>query len=78
LITESDGGRILEVTRHRKTVWEFVNPVRSGEENDRVAVVCSAERYDPTKLNFLSPLNVAQVPPNEPNAKAENTKRTAR
>lgn len=32
LITESDGGRLLEVTRGGDIVWEYVNPVRVGQE----------------------------------------------
>lgn len=35
LITESDGGRLLEVTRGGDIVWEYVNPVRVGKEVHR-------------------------------------------
>lgn len=45
LITESNGGRILEVTRQGETVWEFVNPQRGGASADKVPIVCWAERY---------------------------------
>ncbi len=53
LITESNNGRILEVTRDQKIVWEYCNPSRSGDENNRIAVIFNAERYDPQKLTFL-------------------------
>jgi hypothetical protein len=45
LITESNGGRILEVTRQGETVWEFVNPERGGASANKVPIVCWAERY---------------------------------
>lgn len=32
LITESNGARLLEVTRDGDIVWEFINPVRVGED----------------------------------------------
>lgn len=55
LITESDFGRILEVTRNGETVWEYVHPVR-GESDGRklVPVVCGAGRYAPQQLTFLT------------------------
>jgi hypothetical protein len=45
LITESDGGRLLEVTRSGEIVWEFVNPVRvkhrfgDGPEHSEVQLI---------------------------------------
>lgn len=47
LITESSGGRILEVTPAGEIVWQFVNPVRGGEQNDRLPIICWAQRLDP-------------------------------
>ena len=44
LITESDGGRILEVTRGKTVVWEYVNPARNNSDSTLVAAVCGAER----------------------------------
>lgn len=32
LITESNGARLLEVTREGEIVWEYINPVRAGED----------------------------------------------
>jgi outer membrane protein assembly factor BamB len=46
LITESDGGRIVEVTPDGDIVWEFVNPVRGGEAGDMIPVVSAGMRID--------------------------------
>lgn len=50
LITESDGGRLLEVTRDGETVWEYVNPVRGGDQDQYIPVVNWAQRIDPAGL----------------------------
>lgn len=39
LITESENGRALEVTRSGRIVWEFHNPHRAGERKELVAVL---------------------------------------
>lgn len=39
LITESENGRALEVTRDGRRVWEFHNPNRAGERQELVAVL---------------------------------------
>jgi hypothetical protein len=51
LITESSAGRILEVTPAGDIVWQFVNPIRGGEGNDRLPIVCWAQRLDPIDLD---------------------------
>jgi len=51
LITESDGGRLLEVSRDGEIVWEYVNPVRGGDAGEFIPVVSSAERIDPGRLD---------------------------
>jgi hypothetical protein len=51
LITESSGGRIVEVTPAGEVVWQFVNPVRGGEQNDRLPIICWAQRLDPSALD---------------------------
>ena len=53
LITESDGGRILEVTRAGKVVWEYVNPIRGGDNSDMIPIACGARRYSAEELPFL-------------------------
>jgi Arylsulfotransferase (ASST) len=56
LITESSGGRVFEVTPQGEIVWQFVNPVRGGEQNGKVPIICWAQRVDPDELDpdFLS------------------------
>ena len=53
LITESDGGRIFEVTRAGEIVWNYLNPVRAqrqGEDRRLIPIVSWAERIDPATL----------------------------
>jgi len=47
LITESQNGRALEVTRDGRTVWEFYNPHRAGERNELVAALFEMLRLPP-------------------------------
>lgn len=49
LITESTGGRILEVTRDKEIVWEYVNKLSN---DDRVGVVIRAQRFTPESVSF--------------------------
>lgn len=51
LITESDGGRLFEVTREGEIVWEYVNPVRGGEAQEFVPVVSWGQRIEPASLD---------------------------
>lgn len=44
LITESDRGRALEVTRDGTTVWEFLSPHRTGEGGRYVALLPEVRR----------------------------------
>lgn len=39
LITESNAGRVIEVTPEGEIVWEFVNPARAGENDELIATV---------------------------------------
>lgn len=52
LINESNGGRILEVTRDGDIVWEYVVPVRRGENDEWIPIVAGAERLAP---DFFAP-----------------------
>ena len=47
MIVESYAGRIIETTPKGEIVWEFINPVRGGADNDRVPIIHWAERLDP-------------------------------
>jgi Arylsulfotransferase (ASST) len=51
LITESEGGRLLEVTPEGEVVWEFLNPVRGGDAGEHIAVVSWGQRIDPATLD---------------------------
>jgi hypothetical protein len=53
LITESNYGRLLEVTSAGEIVWEYRNPVRGGDNNEYVAVICQAKRIAANELRFL-------------------------
>ena len=53
LITEADGGRLLEVTRSGEVVWEYMNPIRGGEDEELIPVVCGGRRYSAKELPFL-------------------------
>ncbi|MCA9043364.1 MAG: aryl-sulfate sulfotransferase [Planctomycetaceae bacterium] len=61
LITESDFGRLLEVTLDGEVVWEFVNPVRSKTTPMQTPVVSGAFRYTQDELPFLKPHVPSQV-----------------
>ncbi len=45
IITESDGGRLFEVTPNGEIVWEFVNPVRGGDKEQYIPIVSSGQRF---------------------------------
>jgi len=51
LITESDGGRLLEVNAAGDIVWEYVNPVRAGDGDALIPIVSSAQRIAPDALD---------------------------
>jgi hypothetical protein len=53
LITESNFGRVLEVTPDNRVVWEFVNPNRTGKNNELVGTVYAMERVS-RDLPFLA------------------------
>jgi outer membrane protein assembly factor BamB len=59
LISESANGRIIEVTRNRQIVWEYVNPVRGGEHNEYIPIVCGVWRYAANQLPFAATPKVA-------------------
>lgn len=50
LITESDAGRAIEVTRSNEIVWEFVSPHRAGDGGELVATL-----FDLTRIPADSP-----------------------
>ena len=54
LITETDFGRVFEVTRGNAIVWEFINPYRAGDENELIATIPEMIRVDPNFCLFLN------------------------
>lgn len=50
LVTESDGGRLFEVSARGELVWEFVNPIRSGPDNRYIPIVNWAQRVAADQL----------------------------
>ena len=60
LITESENGRIFEVTKGNKIVWEFYNRSRGGINDELVGIVNWGTRIDPSTLGFLDPIYVPQ------------------
>ena len=54
LITESDGGRLVEVAPDGA-----INPVRGGDEGELIPVVSGGQRIEPTRLDpsFLASLS---------------------
>lgn len=53
LITESENGRIFEVTRDKEIVWEFYNHNRGGDQNQLAGILNWGVRVDPGTLEFL-------------------------
>ena len=47
LVTETDGGRALEVTREKEIVWEFYNPNRAGDDDELIASLFEVIRLPP-------------------------------
>ncbi|KEZ76024.1 arylsulfotransferase family protein [Salinisphaera hydrothermalis] len=50
LVTESDGGRLFELTPDGTIVWQFINPVRGGDHDQYIPVICSGHRIKPDRL----------------------------
>jgi len=59
LICECDFGRLVEVTRDGRIVWEFVNPVRAGDAEQWVPIACGVRRYSKEELPCLSKSELA-------------------
>ncbi|MBW2524431.1 MAG: PQQ-binding-like beta-propeller repeat protein [Deltaproteobacteria bacterium] len=52
LITESQGGRILEVTANGEVVWEYSSPFRAPQDPQKVGIVQRAERIERDAVAF--------------------------
>jgi outer membrane protein assembly factor BamB len=53
LITESERGRAIEVTRDGEVVWEFVSPHRAGPQRNLVATLFEVVRIPRAAVGFL-------------------------
>ena len=63
LVSEPDGGRLIEVTRGKKVVWEYVNPDRKGQgAGEKIAILTSGERYSKDQAPFLETLAPVAAP----------------
>ncbi|MGM0452454.1 MAG: arylsulfotransferase family protein [Thermodesulfobacteriota bacterium] len=64
LITESNGGRLLEITRSGEIAWEYINPVRGGPDQKRIPIVNWSQRIDPLWLStgFYAGMQNQQTP----------------
>jgi hypothetical protein len=62
LITESNTGRLLEVTRSGDIVWEYINPVRGGSEDEYIPVVSWGQRIAPADLDTAFRTRIANDP----------------
>jgi Arylsulfotransferase (ASST) len=51
LVTESDGGRLFEVTREGEIVWEYLNPERGGDGDELIPIVSWGQRIAPAALD---------------------------
>lgn len=51
LVTESDGGRLLEVSKEGQIVWSYINPVRDTEDERFIPVLSWGQRIDPKGLD---------------------------
>jgi hypothetical protein len=68
LITESNFGRVIEVTPDNQIVWEFVNPNRAGKKGDKVATIYEMERITRDLPSIRPPRAGSQAPPTRPAA----------
>jgi hypothetical protein len=53
LLTESDGGRAIEVTQTGEVVWEMYNPNRAGEHGELIAALFEVVRLAPADVPWL-------------------------
>ncbi|WP_372847379.1 arylsulfotransferase family protein [Pontiella sp.] len=56
LVTETQGGRVLEITRDKELVWEWDSPFKSAPDMEYTAVVMGATRFAEEELPFLEGL----------------------
>ncbi|MFH1805498.1 MAG: arylsulfotransferase family protein [Pseudomonadota bacterium] len=66
LMTESSGGRLLEVTADGDVVWEYYNPIRRDDPEKPgtrlIPVVSQAERISDDRMRLFVPDNTGENP----------------
>ncbi len=63
LVTESDGGRAFELTPEKFLVWEFINPFRTGKNNNLTANIFELVRlYPDFPLDWLNEESTGKIP----------------
>ncbi|MDF3919472.1 arylsulfotransferase family protein [Salinicola salarius] len=65
LISESDGGRLVEVTREGEIAWEYLVPTRGGPNGDMIPIIGWSQRLDPGQFDdgFRQSLDLADTAP---------------
>ena len=57
LICDSNGGRMIEMSRDQQCVWQFINPVRAEvATGELVPIMTSVMRYEAHELPVLETL----------------------
>lgn len=51
LIVEANKGRVIEVTASKEIVWEFLNPHKTGKDNDLIGAIFAMYRIDPASTS---------------------------
>ncbi len=62
LVTESEGGRVIEVTPDGRIVWEFYTPHRAGDDGEFIASICRMNRLP---RDFAKSFTSAQLHPSD-------------
>jgi len=58
LITETNKGRVLEITPKEEIVWEYHNPFKTGDGRALVAHVYNIDRVEPSFVLWLAEIDV--------------------
>lgn len=53
LITDTENGRVVEVTREGEIVWQYLNPQRVGKKSELIASILHMQRVGPQYVKWL-------------------------
>jgi len=62
LITETNSGRVLEITPKEEIVWEFHNPFNTGGARALIGHLYSIDRVKPSLVSWLAKIDVEDMP----------------